>query len=71
MVIGGCGLKSKEGAIEMIEKIIKDKDGDPQILKDKVSYAPNILPMKFQSNEYDEIFARHYCGKKDFSHPRL
>ena len=56
MVIGGFGLKSKEGAIEMIEKIIMDKDGDPQILKDKVSYAPKVVPVKFQSNEYAEAF---------------
>ena len=59
-------MKSKEGAIEMIEKIIMDKDGDPQILKDKVSYAPKVVPVKFQSNEYAEAFVRQYGGKKDF-----
>ena len=68
VVIGGFGLKSKEGAIEMIEKIIMDKDGDPQIFKDKVSYVSKVVPIKFQSNEYAEVFVRQHGRKTNFSY---
>ena len=68
VVIGGFGMKSKEGAINMVESIIVGKDGDPQVLKDKVSLAPKVVPIKFATRDHAEAFVRQYVGKKDFPH---
>ena len=65
---GGFGMKSKEGAITMVESIIVGKDGDLQVLKDKVSLAPKVVPIKFATRDHAEAFVRQHAGKKDFPH---
>ena len=68
VVIGGFGMKSKEETITMVESIIIGKDGDPQVLKDKVSLAPKVVSIKFVTRDHAEAFDRQYTGKKDFPH---
>ena len=68
VVIGGFGTKSKEGAINMVESIIGGKDGDPQVLKDKVSLIPKVVPIKFATRDHAEAFVRQHAGKNDFLH---
>ena len=68
IVIGGFGSKSKDGAIRMVEKILDGKEGNPQILKERVSHAPKVVPVKFSSQEYAEAFVRNHAGRKEFTH---
>ena len=49
IVIGGLGFKSKERTIIIIEKVIDGKEDNPTILKDKVSLAQKVVPVKFDS----------------------
>ena len=42
IVIGGFGLKSKDGAIVMVEKVITGADGNPQIFYDRISMVPKV-----------------------------
>ena len=60
IVIGGFGLKSKYGAIALVEKIIEGKSCDPQIIMDRVSFTPTIIPIKFSSSNYAEEFVREH-----------
>ena len=45
VVIGCIGPKSKDCAVNMVSKIIDDKDRNPKIIMDKMSFAP----IKFDS----------------------
>ena len=57
-------MKSKDGAIQMIEKVIEGKEGNPQIMVDRVSLAPQVVPVKFTSKDYAEAFVRQHAGRK-------
>ena len=66
VVIGGFGLKSKHGAIALVEKIIEGKSCDPQIIMDRVSFTPTVIPIKFSSSNYAEEFGREHSGNQQF-----
>ena len=66
MVIDGFGLKSKEGAIQLVQQIVEGEDGDPFIFKVKTSLTSKVVPVKFISKDHVEIFVRQHTGKKDF-----
>ena len=63
IVIGGVGLKSKDGAIKIVEKVIVGNDGNPTIVKNPVSMVPKIIILKFDSRIHSESFVRSYAGK--------
>ena len=64
VVIGRLGMKSKEGVISEVENIIAGEDGDPQVLKDKVSLSPKVVPIKFVTRDHAEALVRQYVGTK-------
>ena len=66
IVIGGFGLKSKQGAINLVEKIIDGKPGEPKIIMDRVSFTPTVIPIKFSSNDYAEQFVQQHSGNQQF-----
>ena len=68
VVIGGFGLKSKYGAIALVEKIIEGKIVDPQIIMDRVSFTPTVIPIKFSSSNYAEEFVREHSRNQQFPH---
>ena len=43
VMIGGFGLKSKDGVIRIFEKIIIGNDDNPIIMIDRVSMLPNVI----------------------------
>ena len=47
MLIGGVGLKSKDGAVRIVEKEIAGNDNKPTIIEDRVSMVPKVIPVKF------------------------
>ena len=47
----------------MVSKIIDGKDGNPKIIMDKVSFAPKVVPIKFDSTEFAQHFVRHHGAK--------
>ena len=58
VMIDGFGMKSKEGAISMVENIIMGKDGDPQVVRDEVSLAPKVVTIKILIKNHAEAFIR-------------
>ena len=48
----------------MIEKVTVGKDGNPTILKDKVSLAPKEIPVKFDLSDHAEAFVRRHSGNE-------
>ena len=68
VVIGGFEQKSKEGAINLVEKIIHGKAGDPYEVKEKTGQVPQVVPVKFASRDYAEQFVREHAGNKAFSY---
>ena len=68
IVIGGFVLKSKHGAIALVEKIIEGKSCDPQIIMDRVSFTSTVIPIKFSSSNYAEEFVREHSGNQQFPH---
>ena len=67
MIIGGFGLNSKEGAIQLVQQIIEGKYGEPFIFKDKTSLTPKVVPVNFVSNDYAETLVCHHAGKNNFA----
>ena len=57
-------MKSKDGAIQMVEKVIEGKEGNPQIMVDRVNLASQVVPVKFTSKDYAEAFVRQHVGRK-------
>ena len=67
IVIGGFGFKSKEVAIMMIEKVIDGTGGNPIILKEKVSLAPKVVHIKFDSTgDAQDFVCRHFRKEVTF-----
>ena len=62
-MIGGFGLKSKDGAIKIVEKVIAGNDGNPTIIKDRVSMVPSKMSLKFDSSTHTETFVRRHTAK--------
>ena len=52
VVIWNFWRKSKDGAVNMIEKVIEDKDGNPKNLMDKVGLVPQEIPIKFDFKNF-------------------
>ena len=48
----------------MIEKVIDGKEGNPTILKDKVSLAPTVGSVKFDLKGHAEDFVRRHSGNE-------
>ena len=46
IVLCGFDLKSKDGAIAMVENVITGKDDNPKILYDRFNLVPKVLPKK-------------------------
>ena len=44
-------MKSKDVVIQMIEKEIEGKEDSPQIIVDRVSLAPQVVPKKITSKD--------------------
>ena len=55
VIIGSFEYIFKDDTIEMVEKIIYDKDNILKIIMDKMNFAP----IKFDSTE----FAQHFIGQ--------
>ena len=64
VVIGGFGLKSKDGAIRIVEKAIAGNDDNPIIMKDQVSMVPEVIPVRLDSRTHAETFVRRYDLEK-------
>ena len=47
IVIEGFEHKSKADVMVMVEKILKDIDGNPQIVSDRSSNVPKVVPVIF------------------------
>ena len=68
VVIGGFGLNSKEGAIQLVQQIIEGKYGEPFIFKDKTSLTPKVVSVTFNSRDYAETFVRQHADKNNFAY---
>ena len=62
-MIGGFGLKSKDGAIRIVAKAIVGNDCNPTIMRDRVNMMPKVIPVKFDSRIHAEAFVRRHDGK--------
>ena len=51
-------MKSKDDAIQIIETVIQGKEGNPWIIADRVSLAPQVVPVKFTSKDYAQHAGR-------------
>ena len=49
--------------MKTIEKVIEGKDGNPKILMEKVSLDPQVIPVKFDTNDFAELFVRQHAGR--------
>ena len=63
-MIGGFGLKSKHGAIALVEKIIEGKSVDLQIIMDRVNFTPSVIPIKLFSSRNAEEFVREHSSNQ-------
>ena len=45
---------------------IDGKAGDPYVIKERTSQAPQVVPIKFSSRDHAEEFIRDHAGKKEF-----
>ena len=50
----------------MVQKIIDDKAGDPHVIKERTSQAPQGVPIELPSRAHTEVFIRDHAGKKEF-----
>ena len=57
-------MKSKHGGITLVEKIIEGKRCDPQIIMDRVSFTPAVIPIQLSSSNYAQEFVREHSGNQ-------
>ena len=62
--IGGLKLKSKYETILLLEKIIEDKRGDPQIVMDQVSFTSTIISIKWSSSNYADQYVQEHSDNQ-------
>ena len=55
-------LKSIDGVIKIVEKVIVGNDGNPSIMEDRVSMVPKVIPVKFDSKIHAEAIVRSHAG---------
>ena len=68
IVIKGFKLKSKAGAMAMTEKILKDIQGDPEIIHDRIANVPVVVPIRFKdSSSAEHLLQTH--GREVTSFP--
>ena len=63
VVIGGFDLKSKEGLIRIVEKVIAGNDGNSKKIEDRMSTVSKVISMEFNSRSHVEVFVRRHAGK--------
>ena len=66
--MGGLGQKSREDAINLVQKIVEGNPGDLRVMKDTSGQEPKVLSIKFVSRDYAELFVREYSGQNPFPH---
>ena len=64
IVIGNFERKSKNVTVKMLEKMIEDKDHNPKILMDKIGVLPKMIPIKFDTKDFAELFERQHTGRR-------
>ena len=47
----------------MIEKVIDGKDGNPKILMETVRMVPRLIPVKFDTKDFAELFVRQHARR--------
>ena len=71
--IGGFGLKSKDGAIRIVEKVIAGNNGNSTIMEDRVSMVPKVIPVKFNlrthGGDLNVMIGRSWSGDSDYIGP--
>ena len=54
---------TKDDVVKLIEQVIKDIDGNPKILMEKIDLVPQVIPIKFDIKDFAELFVRQHAGR--------
>lgn len=66
VVIGDFKMKSKHGAMTMVQAILGGVDGSPSIIIERVANVPEVIPVMFDTAESASRFVEAFKQSKEF-----